>query len=428
MSAKKSAKKSVKKTSKTKSSARPTKRASTPARKTTTKRPAVKKTPVKKTTAVKKPAAKKPVVGRKAPVAGKGVGKGAGQRMASVSTTLPEETQAKISALQTKMDFLQQSLLLTQVQQDMDQIGTGLAVLPAEIEELRTRGYVFRSYLDNKVSVLSNEWDEVQGRVGNEVNRRTRDLERDGEDAWEALNLAAGGGASNINRAESVVNSLESQVAAALSAVGAMYSTLETNVNQSRAEVDEIRWLLDAVAEASFQLYPAEDPVAACRAQLIEDDDEGPEGILFLTDERLIFEQREEVATKKVLFITTEKETVQETLFAVLVGQIEEIKTSQKGFLGRKEILELTFSREADIGHAMLRLMGVDNEEWVGLIGRVRSGEIAQERSTPKEEAAVEAAREAPTKCPTCNATLDVEIVRGMREITCEYCGSVIRL
>ena len=169
-----SAKKSAKKTSRTKSSKRPAKRSSTPTRKTKAKRPTVKKTPVKKTSTVKKPTVKKPV-GRKAPTAGKTVGKGAGGRMASVSTTLPEETQVKVSALQTKMEYLQESLLLTQVQQDMDQIGTGLAVLPAEIEELRTRGFVFRSYLDNKVGVLSEEWNDVEGRVGNEVTRRTRE-------------------------------------------------------------------------------------------------------------------------------------------------------------------------------------------------------------------------------------------------------------
>ena len=29
-----------------------------------------------------------------------------------------------------------------------------------------------------------------------------------------------------------------------------------------------------------------------------------------------------------------------------------------------------------------------DNEEWAGLIGRVKSGEIAKERTQPKEEAA----------------------------------------
>ena len=92
------------------------------------------------------------------------------------------------------------------------------------------------------------------------------------------------------------------------------------------------------------------------------------------------------------------------------------------------EYLELLFTPEADLSGAMLRLRGADNEAWAGLIGRVKSGEIAKERSRPKDEAVLEAARAAPTKCTTCGAALDVEIVRGMREITCEYCGTVIRL
>jgi hypothetical protein len=155
---------------------------------------------------------------------------------------------------------------------------------------------------------------------------------------------------------------------------------------------------------------------------------EGPEGVLYLTDERLIFEQKENIATKKVLFITTEKEKVQDLVFEVPVGQIDEVKTRQKGFLGHKEMMELLFAPEADLSGATLRLRDSDNEEWARLIGRVKSGEIAKERTRPKDEAAIEAARSAPTKCATCGATLSVEITRGMREITCEYCGSVMRL
>jgi hypothetical protein len=150
--------------------------------------------------------------------------------------------------------------------------------------------------------------------------------------------------------------------------------------------------------------------------------------VLYLTDERLIFEQKEKKATKKVLFIATEKEEVQQLVFAVPIGQIEEVKASQKGFMGRKEMMELLFTPEADLSGATLRLRGADNEEWAGLIGRVKSGEIARERTRPKDEAMVESARAAPTICPTCGAALDVEIVRGMRQITCEYCGTVIRL
>jgi len=349
-------------------------------------------------------------------------------RRATTAGTVSEETRAKLDNLQDQLGDLQESLLLAGVQDDMGEIETALSLLPAEIEELRTRGYVFRRFLENKANVLAGQWEAVHDRVSREVARRTRELEQEADLARSTFRQAMSGQASQVTRAEAEIQSLEHKVRAAQAAVGAMYGTLRQNVDQTRAQVEEIRWLLDQVDEAGFQLYPAEDPVAACRAQYMEAKKEGPQGVLFLTDERLIFEQKEEKATRKVLFITTEKETIQQLIFALPVGQIEEFQASDKGFLGRKEMLELRFAPEADLSGATLRLHGADNEEWAGLIGRVKAGEIARERTRPKEEEAVEAARAAPTKCPTCGATLAVEIVRGMREITCEYCGSVIRL
>jgi len=324
---------------------------------------------------------------------------------------------------------LQESLLLTRARNDMADVETNLSLLPTEIEELRTRGYVFRSFLENKVNVLAEQWEEMDNRVAREVSKHTRELERDSDTAENALRQAMGGRASQVARAESAIETLERKVRAAQSAVEATYEPLQQNVNQTKSQVKQIRWLLDQIDEADFQLYPAEDPVAACKAQYLEREDEGPEGLLYLTDGRLIFERKEEVATKKVLFITTEKETVQEFIFEIPIGQVDEVKAVDKRkLLKRKEMLELLFAPEADLSGATLRLINAQNEEWAKLIGRVKSGEIAKERTRPKDEAAVEAVRAAPTKCPTCGATLSVEIVRGMQEITCEYCGSVIRL
>lgn len=354
--------------------------------------------------------------------------RGRGTAKVVTSGAVSEETRAKLDELQYQLGELQETLLLTDVHNDMGDIETALSLLPAEIEELRTRGYVFRSFLERKVDVLTKQWEETHDRVSREVSRRVRELEREADEAESALRQAMSGRASQVARAETAISTLERKVEAAQSAIRAMYETLRQNVNQTRSQVEEIRWLLDQIDEASFQLYPAEDPVAACRAQYMETKKKGPKGVLYLTDERLIFEQKEEKATKKVLFITTEKEKIQQLIFAVPIGQVEEVKASDKGFLGRKEMLELRFAPEADLSGATLRLHGVENEEWAGLIGRVKSGEIAKERTRPKDEAVVEAARAAPTKCPTCGATLDVEIVRGMREITCEYCGTVIRL
>jgi hypothetical protein len=349
-------------------------------------------------------------------------------RAEAPAATLSEETRSKLDDMQQRFDSLQESLLMTGVQDDISEIETALSLLPAEIEELRTRGYVFRSFLERKVEVLAEQWEETRGRVSREADQRARELEQESDVAARKLRQAMAGKPAQVARAESAINTLNSKVSAARSAVEAMYATHQENVNQTRSQVEDVRWLLDQVDEASFSLYPAEDPVAACKAQYMETKKEGPEGILYLTDERLIMEQKEEIATKKVLFITTDKEKVQELIFEVPIGQIEEFTTTDKGFLGHKEMLDLRFTHEADLSFATLRLHGVDNEEWAGLIGRVKSGEITKERTKPKDEAVVEAARAAPTKCPTCGATLDVEIVRGMREINCTYCGSVIRL
>jgi len=342
--------------------------------------------------------------------------------------SLNEETRAKLESLQRDFNRQLDSVLLTRVYDDLEDIETTLSILPTEVEEVRTRGYVFRSFMENKVGVLIDQWDDTYDRVANEIRRRQRDLERESEAAQSALRMATDGRAQQISRAESAISTLEHKVQAAESAVESMYNTLEQNVRQTQAKVKEIQWMLDQVDEASFGLYPAEAPVAACEAQYLESEKDGPQGVLYLTDERLVFEQKEEIATKKVLFITTEKEKVQQQIFEVPVGQIEEVKSSQKGFLGHKEILDLAFAPEADLSGVRLRLRGADNEEWGQLIGRVQSGEINSERTEPKDEEVVETARSAPTKCPTCGATLSTEIVRGMREITCEYCGSVIRL
>ena len=349
-------------------------------------------------------------------------------RMDMPTRSVSEESEAKLQSLQAQLGELQESVTLASVQDDMEEIRTTLSLLPTEIADVRSRGYVFQSFLEQKVDVLSNQWEDASRQISREVPRLTRELQREADEAERALHEAMAGGNVKLSRAESAVEGLQHRISGATSTINGMYANLQQNVNQTKSQVEQIQWLLEQVDQASFRLRPAEDPVAACEAQFMETKKEGPKGVLYLTDERLIFEQKEKKATKKVLFIATEKETVQELVFGVPVGQIEKIEAKQKGLLGHKEIMELQFAPEADLSGALLRLRGADNEEWAGLIGRVRSGEISKERSSPEETEMREEVRDAPTKCPTCGAALSVEIVRGMREITCEYCGTVIRL
>ncbi len=355
-----------------------------------------------------------------------------------VSGTVAADLQTQLDSLSQRLAALQDAAALTDIYNDLEDTDSTLAFLPTEVENIRTQGYVFANFLERKVQVLTEQWANIREQVIQAVEERSTRLQNDIDAAERALQAAYSGTGSRAAAAENAILQLESKVSAAQDAIEGMYDTVDENVTQVLGQLEQIQWTLDQAREASFDFYEGEDFVAACRAQLIEREDEGPEGILHLTDERIIFEQKEEIATKKFLFITTEKETRQEFIFDELVGHVEEIKaTEPKGGLlrGRKEMLEILFAPEADISEATLRLIGADSDEWAKLITRVKTGEIEQERVRAEGEEAAEAeeprtvqVQETPTKCPNCGALLTTPIVRGMREIACEYCGTLIRL
>jgi hypothetical protein len=239
---------------------------------------------------------------------------------------------------------------------------------------------------------------------------------------------------SSLDRLEEKMDGVESQTGDAERDVRGTFDSLKDQISELEAEFRRAEFLLDSLDTASFDQYPDELGVAACEAVWTNHPDE-PEGILFLMNGRVIFEQREKKAKKKMLFITTESEMVQDKLWESPIGNIEELEAEdKKKFLSRKELLHLSF-REYDWGlhgDVTLRLEDTTNEEWAGLIKRVQSGDVAADRydapepgTEPVREA--EPPKEIPTKCPACGANLP-QLVKGMRQLTCDYCGTSVRL
>ena len=159
-----------------------------------------------------------------------------------------------------------------------------------------------------------------------------------------------------------------------------------------------------------------------------KEDKDDPEGILFLTDQRLLFEQKEEIATKKVLFVTTERELVQKLIFEVPVISIESVKATKQGMFKNEDWIETVLATGSFSREAKLHLDGQDSNEWQKLITRVKSKEIDADRAIALDEKAVEKAKSAPSQCPTCGGLITKPVLRGQDTITCEFCGNVIRL
>ncbi|MCC7358966.1 MAG: TFIIB-type zinc ribbon-containing protein [Anaerolineales bacterium] len=351
----------------------------------------------------------------------------------AAGTALSENLEAQIS----QFNALQDQIMLTPVNDDLEDIATAINALPANIENIRARGYVFKSFLERKVETLNKQWTELRPQVQAAVQTQTAQLRLDANQVQAALNRR--------QLATAPLASLEGKVSAALRNLQGMYDTLDNNVNQTQQQIDDISWTLQQVELASFGFLATEAAVEAVPANWKKPGDkDGVEGVLILTDQRLLFEQKEEVATKKVLFITTAKQKVQALQWAVPISQIDKATGSNRGLMGKDDFLTLTLAESSglvgpegqalydDMGRPLrtteIHLKGEDGEAWQGFVGRVKSGEIAKERTTPVDTAAAETVANAPTKCPNCGATITQTILRGQTELTCEFCGSVIRL
>ncbi len=345
-----------------------------------------------------------------------------------------EELAAEIRKLERSIDSLQSDVRLTRLRDKAEDLGTTASGLVERVKESRARGYPFERTLEDKAKDLEQQWVIMRRRVFERIERESESLERELPSVERQVRQVAArandptAAQPFLERAERAVEALERKVESAQDSVEGMYDTLKEKVQELVQHLERVEWMLVQLAEATFQLLPTEAGIMAVKAKWDKEGKDDPEGVLFLTDQRLIFEQKQEVATKKVLFITTKKEKVQQLLLEVPVGQIEKAQASRKGLLKHQDHIDVTFARRAPVSAAHFHLEGQNCKTWQALIGQAKAGDFDRDRAIELDQEVVEKVKSAPTRCPKCNAPITQRVLRGMDTIACEYCGHVIRL
>jgi hypothetical protein len=302
--------------------------------------------------------------------------------------------------------------------------------LADQIAAVRKRGYVFNKTLEQDAKQLRARWvlEERAARkilddAGEPLKKTVRSLEKQLSLAEKRRKLH-----DDVGRK---LDLFKAEIDDVTSRVNASLRNMHEGVNDIEHIVNEATKLYDALAEASFKLYPDEHAVAMRPADNIGRRD--AEGILFLTDKRVIYESREKRATKKRFFITVESELVTELLWHAPVGSIVDATGEDKGGfigIGDKDLLALTFADDVKDAPEKVTVRFrkySDNEEWAKtLIPYVKSGKIAGERLDVVESAEFDTAN-LPTTCPNCLAALP-KIYRGMHQVECEFCETVVNI
>ena len=353
----------------------------------------------------------------------------------------PRNTGSISPELQLQMDNVQQQYAqleaeaqLSGVYEDMGRIDSQLTELALELDELESRGFVHGASIDDRIEAFDKQWDELQPKLEQELQRQVALLDEGLDDVESKVNaMQSRPNSGSIQAANTAADGFDRRVDAAERAVSGLYNDIKNSIGRLSYELRQIDWMLDHLETATdISLYEAEGPLAAVEAEWQQDGEEGPDGVLFLTDQRMMFEQREEVTTKKLFgIIKTESETVQGLLWDVDTEDIESIEHGKEGgFLGmgKDEIIEFVFSADAPISRAKFKLEGQSAEDWVKLINRVISGEIDEDRADDyveelEEAEAVNAAF--PGQCPNCYGPLEAP-PRGVASIQCPFCEATI--
>jgi hypothetical protein len=325
------------------------------------------------------------------------------------------------AGLASRLAELQNGLGLTQLNQQVQQAQNHLNHARVSLRDCRTRGYIFQKNLETTISELETQASGLRDRLTEQV----RSLKAEAGELEILL-------AKNVSAARGSLMVLENKVKAAVSAVQGECQRIDGRAQEINASVKKIVWTLHQLEQASFSLTASEAVVDATQALWKRGgSSDVVKGIFYLTDLRIIFEQKDEKATKKILFITTETEKHQKLEWEAPIELVEKAVHSQQGLFGIREQLVISCAPGGPYSQATLQLDGTDeipasSSAWAALIGRVKSGLIAQDRTVPLDVQTF--ATNIPSRCPSCGALFNQKILRGQREITCQYCGLQQRL
>ncbi len=344
---------------------------------------------------------------------------------------MANEISAKVDALARDIEDLQEEATFTEELDEMVDLEANIEALQPKLDKLRASGYKYKNFLEKKIENLAVKWQEAKphAREVYAENKRAADP-MVAEIVNELAKLRARPNASKLAALETRTKSIQTKVEALEEEVEAIYDGISRTYYQTQSQINQLIWAMEQLSEATFKLNADEALVQAVKAEwrIEQGKKENPEGVLYLTDQRILFERKEKIATKKILFIATQKELVHELMFETPILSVDEMNRHTEGLFRHAEHLDLVLGRGAPFAEADFRLKGQKVKEWMAMIKRTQSGELQRERigATMVEVTAQVALEETPISCEACGAPMPT-LPETQQQYQCSYCSQVMR-
>lgn len=335
-----------------------------------------------------------------------------------------EELAAAIEEAKTRYEDLITRVQMTTIIREVSALGNDIETLPESIDRVRSRGYKFRSYLESKIEVMAEQWDAVNDRIEQWLDEEADELDdelADAEKAYRRLKRRAT--ESRLETLNGYLDELESQLEASEEKIQALYEEVQREVSTTTSQLSKVNKQLDWLEGSDIELGATEGLFMAAEAEW-DDDRDKPEGYIFVTDQRILFEQSE----KKGGMLGFGGKQVKEILWEVPHDSVEQVVPENRGMMGGNDMMILKLGSGAPYPEIVCEIKGgIEAEYWAQQVNRAAKGYITQESAIEPDPELIERLQNAPTACPNCGGVLP-KITAGDTDVTCKYCGNVIRI
>lgn len=274
-----------------------------------------------------------------------------------------------VTELQRDRNRLANKAKLRSTEKDIEEIASKIGALIVAINGVTAKNYAYASSYTAMRDALADTWDDLDDDVKSELETFKSQLQGEVADVDDYIDVVRGGDDSGIAPANRELRDLKAKTENAEREIAALLDPVQIPMEQMTRQLELVNWSIDHWNEITADINDGENLIIAADAEW-DDDGDKPDGILYLTNQRIIFEQKEK--TGKFLGLFGGKQQ-HETEWTLPLSAITGVRAEDTGMLKQNDMLYLDTTE----GNYTLEIKGKsDNDEWLPYINAVKSGKF----------------------------------------------------
>lgn len=332
-------------------------------------------------------------------------------------------------ALQDRYQRLNTEIQLLEIVQDLRDSTREAAGLISDVGSIRRRGYVYAPYLEHKAALLYEHWQAALDDIQHVLDERVTALQEE----YKQLEIHSAQLSQHLDDvsamndrlpiAETAAAALESKIREADIHIKQMYAALERDINQAIEQIQEIHWLLDQRDGSSLVYQPGESLFMGILATLYLSSANFGEGVLYLTNQRLLFERKATLSEREN---ADTGQAAHAKVWGIDLVQVEDVQVQRTGTIDAADSLNISYLHHDGSARVTVAIHEwAKCKLWAAHIRRLCFGDAADERMLPLDDEFLATNHGAPTICHVCGAGLSSGAADSQK-MSCGYCGAVI--